>query len=163
MSVWCRANRFLHPEVTRHGRALSRIFGWKKAPGNDTYKRYFAKFSQRMNQTIFDHFYRWFFFQLRFDQFTLDFVMLAYNLMSLLRSQIYRQFIMNRRTQHTLSTLRYWTFSIGTYLVPELITSEKEGNTTVLKLSLVLKRREWFSELRSKLKQFELQVQFSNA
>lgn len=84
--------------------------------------------------------------------------MLAYNLMSL-----FRQFILNRRPQHTLLTLRYLTFSIGAYLVPELITSGKEENTTVLKISLVLKGREWFSGLWLKLKQFELQVQFSNA
>lgn len=380
VSVWCGANRFLHTEVTRHDRALTRIFGWERAPGNDTYKRYFAKFTQRMNQNVFDHFYRWFFSQLRFDRFTLDldssiltrygqqegavkgynphkpgrashhplmafvadswmvanfwlrrgdahaannfvsfledtldklkgkqvglirldsgfydqevfkalekrdlsyivaarfywpiqraisrqrtwlkldegievaetiyqspvwekarrmimvrqridqhpqctgktlrlfsdegiyqhyryscyitnltlsaadvwrlyrqratsenrikelkydfglgsfniqnfygteaalnFVMLAYNLMSL-----FRQFILNSRTQHTLSTLRYKTFAIGAYLV-------KSGNTTVLKLSLVLKRREWFSGLWLKSKQFELPVQFSNA
>jgi hypothetical protein len=81
----------------------------------------------------------------------LNFVMLAYNLMSL-----FRQFILNSRTQHTLSTLRYKTFAIGAYLV-------KEGNATVLKLSLVLKRREWFSGLWLKSKQFELPVQFSNA
>lgn len=58
VSVWCGANRFLHPEVTRHDRALSRIFGWKKAPGNDTYKRYFAKCTPKINPNIFDHFYR---------------------------------------------------------------------------------------------------------
>lgn len=380
VSVWCGANRFLHTEVTRHDRALTRIFGWDRAPGNDTYKRYFAKFSQRINQNVFDHFYRWFFSQLRCDRFTLDFdssiltryghqegavkgynpqkpgrashhplmafvadcwmvanfwlrrgdshaannfvsfledtlnklqdkqvglvrldsgfydqevfealesrdlsyivaarfywpiqraisrqrtwlqldegvevaetvyqspvwekarrmimvrqqidqrphctgktlrlfqeeriyqqyryscyitnlnlsaaevwrlyrqratsenrikelkydfglgsfniqnffgteaalnfVMLAYNLMSL-----FRQCILNSRTQHTLSTLRYKTFAIGAYLV-------KDGNTTVLKLSLVLKRREWFSGLWLKSKQFKLPVQFSNA
>jgi len=39
----------------------------------------------------------------------------------------------------------------------------KDGNTTVLKLSLVLKRREWFSGLWLKSKQFKLPVQFSNA
>jgi hypothetical protein len=380
VSVWCGANRFLHTEVTRHDRALTRIFGWERAPGNDTYKRYFAKFTQRINQNVFEHFYQWFFSELRFDRFTLDFdssiltrygqqegavkgynpqkpgrashhplmafvadswmvanfwlrrgdshaannfvsfledtlnklkdkqvglvrldsgfydqevfdelerrdlsyivaarfyrpiqraisrqrtwlrldegvevaetvyqspvwekgrrmimvrqqidqrphctgktlrlfqeeriyqqyryscyitnlklsaaevwrlyrqratsenrikelkydfglssfniqnffgteaalnfVMLAYNLMSL-----FRQFILNSRTQHTLSTLRYKTFAIGAYLV-------KDGNTTVLKLSLVLKRREWFSGLWLKSKQFKLPVQFSNA
>lgn len=380
VSVWCGANRFLHTEVTRHDRALTRIFGWERAPGNDTYKRYFAKFTQRINQNVFEHFYQWFFSELRFDRFTLDFdssiltrygqqegavkgynpqkpgrashhplmafvadswmvanfwlrrgdshaannfvsfledtlnklknkqvglvrldsgfydqevfdelerrdlsyivaarfyrpiqraisrqrtwlrldegvevaetvyqspvwekgrrmimvrqqidqrphctgktlrlfqeeriyqryryscyitnlklsaaevwrlyrqratsenrikelkydfglssfniqnffgteaalnfVMLAYNFMSL-----FRQFILNSRTQHTLSTLRYKTFAIGAYLV-------KDGNTTVLKLSLVLKRREWFSGLWLKSKQFKLPVQFSNA
>ena len=380
VSVWCGANRFLHTEVTRQDKALTQIFGWKQAPGNDTYKRYFAKFSQTVNQVVFDHFYGWFFSQLKFDHFTLDFdssiltrygtqegavkgynpkkpgrpshnpliafvadcqmvanfwlfsgdayaannfvafledtlnklegkklslvrldsgfydrkvfdylekgklsyifaarmyrpiqraiagqqtwlklnegvevaethyqslfwdkprrmiivrqqigqhpgctgktfrlfqdediykqyryscyitnlelsaadvwrlyrqranaenrikelkydfgfgsfnirnffgteaalnfVMLAYNLMSL-----FRQFILNSKTQHTLSTLRYKTFAIGTYLV-------KDGRTVVLKLSLALKRREWFSGLWLQSKQFKLPVQFSNA
>ncbi len=380
VSVWCGANRFLHTEVTRHDRALTRIFGWRQAPGNDTYKRYFAKFSQAVNQAVFDHFYGWFFTQLKFDHFTLDFdssiltrygaqegavkgynpkkpgrashhplmafvadclmvanfwlrsgdahaannfvafledtlnklsgkkvslvrldsgfydqkvfnylekrklsyivaarmyhpiqrtiagqrtwlkldegvevaetyyqsplwdkprrmiivrqqieqrpnctgktlrlfgdediykqyryscyitnlelsaadvwrlyrqranaenrikelkydfgfgsfnirnffgteaalnfVMLAYNLMSL-----FRQFILNSKTQHTLSTLRYKTFAIGAYLV-------KDGRRVILKLSLVLKRREWFSGLWLESKRFKLPVQFSNA
>ena len=380
VSVWCGANRFLHTEVTRHDKALTQIFGWKQAPGNDTYKRYFAKFSQTVNQAVFDHFYGWFFSQLKFDHFTLDFdssiltrygaqegavkgynpkkpgrsshhplmafvadclmvanfwlrsgdahaannfvafledtlnklagkkvslvrldsgfydqkvfdylekrnlsyivaarmyrpiqraiagqrtwleldegvevaetyyqsplwdkprrmiivrqqieqhpsctgktlrlfqdediykqyryscyitnlelsaadvwrlyrqranaenrikelkydfgfgsfnirnffgteaalnfVMLAYNLMSL-----FRQFILNSKTQHTLSTLRYKTFAIGAYLV-------KDGRRVVLKLSLALKRREWFSGLWLESKQFKLPVQFSNA
>jgi len=36
-SIWCGANRFLHTEVTRHDPALSKIFGWKQAPGQDAY------------------------------------------------------------------------------------------------------------------------------
>ncbi|MBN2364877.1 MAG: transposase, partial [Calditrichaeota bacterium] len=73
VSVWCGANRFLHTEVTRHDSVLTQIFGWDQAPGNDTYKRYFSKFNQAVNQRVFDHFYRWYFSQLRFDNFTLDF------------------------------------------------------------------------------------------
>ena len=41
-SIWCGANRFMHTEVTRHDMALSKIFDWKHAPAQDTYKRFFS-------------------------------------------------------------------------------------------------------------------------
>ena len=45
-SIWCGANRFLHTEVTRHDRALGKIFDWKNTPGQDTYKRFWSKCTQ---------------------------------------------------------------------------------------------------------------------
>ncbi|MDP3442135.1 MAG: IS1380 family transposase [Ignavibacteria bacterium] len=71
-SIWCGANRFLHTEVTRHDTALGKIFGWKSTPGQDTYKRFFSKFSQATNQKVSDYFYSWFFDNIAFDNFTLD-------------------------------------------------------------------------------------------
>ncbi len=41
-----------------------------------------------------------------------------------------------------MKTLRYKVFGIGAYLV-------KDGNSRILKLSLAMKRREWFSGLWS--------------
>lgn len=73
VSVWCGASRFLHTEVTRHDNALTKIFGWTKAPGQDTYKRFFGKFTQATNQKVADHFYGWLFQQLHFKNITLDF------------------------------------------------------------------------------------------
>lgn len=70
--VWCGANRFLHTEVTRSDRALADIFGWKRVPGQDTYKRFFGKSTQAMNQQVSDYFYRWIFTHIQFDNFTLD-------------------------------------------------------------------------------------------
>lgn len=72
-SIWCGANRFLHTEVTRHDQALSNIFGWQRTPGQDTYKRFFSKFTQASNQRVSDHFYSWVFDNVRFNNFTLDF------------------------------------------------------------------------------------------
>jgi hypothetical protein len=46
----------LHTEVTRQ----------------DTYERFFSKFSQGMNQLVFTHTYQWFFQRLQFDNYTLD-------------------------------------------------------------------------------------------
>jgi hypothetical protein len=71
-SIWCGANRFLHTEVTRHDAALGKIFDWKNTPGQDTYKRFFSKFTQTTNQKVSDYFYSWIFDNVKFDNFTLD-------------------------------------------------------------------------------------------
>jgi hypothetical protein len=73
VSVWCGANRFLHTELIRQDNPLSRIFNWVRTPGNDTYKRFFRKFNQARNQAVFGYFFKWFFDQLVFDNYTLDF------------------------------------------------------------------------------------------
>ncbi|MFM7488110.1 MAG: IS1380 family transposase [Cytophagales bacterium] len=72
VSIWCGANRFLHTEVTRHDAALSKIFNWKRTPGQDTFKRFFSKFNQATNQRVSDYFYSWIFDSIKFDHFTLD-------------------------------------------------------------------------------------------
>lgn len=71
-SIWCGANRFLHTEVTRHDATLGKIFDWKRTPGQDTYKRYFSKFTQTTNQNVGGYFFSWFFENLKLDNFTLD-------------------------------------------------------------------------------------------
>lgn len=72
VSVWCGANRFIHTEVTRQDEVIRRIFGWRRICGQDTYKRFFRKFTQEMNQRVFTMLYQWFFRGLRFDNYTLD-------------------------------------------------------------------------------------------
>jgi Transposase DDE domain group 1 len=72
VSIWCGANRFLHTEITRHDEALKKIFGWSKAPAQDVYKRYFAKFDQVTNQEVGDYFLSWIFDNTRFNNYTLD-------------------------------------------------------------------------------------------
>lgn len=59
----------------------------------------------------------------------LIFAMIAYNLMS-----IFRIFVLQEKTQKTLSTLRYRTFAIGAYF-------EKSGDTLKLRIALSKKRR----------------------
>jgi hypothetical protein len=71
-SIWCGANRFLHTEVTRHDAALAKIFDWQRTPGQDTYKRFFGKFTQSTNLAVSDYFYSWIFDNLKFNNFTLD-------------------------------------------------------------------------------------------
>ncbi|MFM7431263.1 MAG: transposase [Flammeovirgaceae bacterium] len=72
VSIWCVANRFLHTEVTRHDNVLSKIFNWDRTPRQDTYKRFFSKFTQATNQRVSDYFYSWVFDNVKFDNFTLD-------------------------------------------------------------------------------------------
>jgi hypothetical protein len=81
----------------------------------------------------------------------LIFAMIAYNLMAL-----FRQFILNSKVQHTLSTLRYKTFAIGAYF-------QKKNDKYILRLSLNMKRREWFSGLWNQSNQVNLPFVVSNA
>jgi len=77
--------------------------------------------------------------------------MIAYNLMSL-----FRMFVLQERTQKTLSPLRYRTFAIGAYF-------EKVNGKLVLKIALNKKRRAWFSGLRNYSKDYSFPFQLSNA
>mgnify|MGYP000072380844 CR=1 FL=1 len=81
----------------------------------------------------------------------LTFVMIAYNLMAL-----FRTFVLQEKTQKTLSTMRYRTFTIGAYF-------EKINDKLVLKIALRKKRRAWFSGLWNYSKLFEFHFVFSNA
>jgi hypothetical protein len=69
--------------------------------------------------------------------------MIAYNLMAL-----FRTFVLQEKTQKTLSTLRYRNFAIGAYF-------EKVKGTLVLKIALSKKRRAWFSGIWNYSKVFE--------
>jgi hypothetical protein len=81
----------------------------------------------------------------------LTFAMIAYNLMAL-----FRTFVLQEKTQKTLSTLRYRTFAIGAYF-------EKVNDKLILKIALSKKRRAWFSGLWNYAKLFEFPFEFSNA
>lgn len=81
----------------------------------------------------------------------LTFVMIAYNLMAL-----FRTFVLQEKTQKTLSTLRYRTFAVGAYF-------EKINDKLVLKIALSKKRRQWFSGLWNYSKTFDYPFEFSIA
>lgn len=72
VSVWCGANRFLHTEITRHDKALCKIFGWNQSPGQDTFKRFFRKFDFEKCSHLSDHLFRWVFENIQFNNITLD-------------------------------------------------------------------------------------------
>lgn len=74
----------------------------------------------------------------------LNWVMIAYNMVSL-----FRQVVLNTKVEQRMKTLRYQVFAIGGYIV-------KNGNQKHLKLSLAMKRREWFTGLWNCNKTFEI-------
>ena len=70
--VWCGANRFSHLDITRMDRSIQRMFGWDKMPEHKAFQRYFEKFDMATTYLVFGGLYRWFFDNLKFDNFTLD-------------------------------------------------------------------------------------------
>ena len=74
----------------------------------------------------------------------LNWVMMAYNFISL-----FRQVVLNTKVEQRMKTLRYKVFAIGGYIV-------KNGSQRILKLSLAMKRREWFTGIWNCNKTFEL-------
>ena len=71
--VWCGASCFGHLDVVRYDAVLCRLLGWKRGADHRAYQRYFNKFSQAINQRVFSELYGWFFSELQFDNYTLDF------------------------------------------------------------------------------------------
>ena len=69
---------------------------------------------------------------------------------------LFRMFVLQEKTQKTLSTLRYRTFAIGAYF-------EKINDRIVLKIALNKKRRAWFSGLWNYSKEYNFPFRFSNA
>jgi len=72
VSIWLGANRFAHTSILQHDKVLQKIFGLKRAPSNDTYRRFFQKFDFETGSNFFFELYSWIFSQLKFDHFTLD-------------------------------------------------------------------------------------------
>ena len=71
--VWCGANCFGHLDVVRYDQALCKLLGWEREADHRAYQRYFCKFSQGVNQRVFGELFSWFFSELLFDNYTLDF------------------------------------------------------------------------------------------
>ena len=53
-SIWIGAGRFSHSAYLRYDKVLHEIFGWKQAPSQSTYSRFFQKFSLTQKPTVFD-------------------------------------------------------------------------------------------------------------
>jgi Transposase DDE domain group 1 len=72
LSVWLGCYKFKHTQVMRLDDTLQQIFEWKKIPSDTTYKRFFQKFDQGINNAVFPALQQWFFDQLLFDNYALD-------------------------------------------------------------------------------------------
>ena len=73
VSIWCGAHRFDHLEVTRFDRVIQQLFGWERMAGHRSFIRFFQKFTIETNSQVFSRIYKWFFGNLSFNHFTLDF------------------------------------------------------------------------------------------
>lgn len=78
-------------------------------------------------------------------------VMVAYNLMSL-----FRQMVLQDKTQATLNTLKFKCFALGSWI-------RKESRNKVLKISVAGRKRSWLEGLFSKVSQLSPPYSFSNA
>ena len=79
---------------------------------------------------------------------SLNWVMMAYYFISL-----FRQVVLGTNVHQRMKTLRYQIFAIGGYLV-------KNGSQRILKLSLNMNNREWFTGLWATSNTFNLPVSF---
>jgi hypothetical protein len=71
--VWCGAGCFDHLDIVRYDKTFGQLLGWKRNADHRAYQRYLNKFTQAINTRCFDAMYGWFFDNLRFDNYTLDF------------------------------------------------------------------------------------------
>jgi len=71
-SVWCGANKFEHCEVTRHDEVMRQCWEFRKMAGCKSFQRFFNKHTPAVNHDIFTPLYRWFFGNLKYDNYTLD-------------------------------------------------------------------------------------------
>ena len=72
-SIWIGAGRFSHSAYLRFDKVLQTIFGWKQAPSQSTYSRFFQKFSWQRNNEVFVPIQKWFIDNLKIKNITIDF------------------------------------------------------------------------------------------
>ncbi|MCT4587037.1 MAG: transposase [Carboxylicivirga sp.] len=72
LSIWTGASRYIHADWLRYDTTLHAIFGWDKMPSQSTFSRFFGKFSQWRNTTVFPSLQHWFISQLQVNDITLD-------------------------------------------------------------------------------------------
>lgn len=103
-SLWCGAHRYAHLDVSRFDGSLQRLFGWDNMPEHKSFERYFNKFDIPTCHAVFGGLYRWFFSNLKFDNFTLDIdssVMTRYGEQQGARTG-YNKYKPGRKSQHPL-------------------------------------------------------------
>jgi hypothetical protein len=57
----------------RYDKVLHKIFGWKQAPSQSIYSRFFQKFSWKHNNEVFVPIQKWFVDNLKMKNVTIDF------------------------------------------------------------------------------------------
>lgn len=72
VSIWAGAGRFSHSALLRYDKVLQQIFGWKDAPSQSTFSRFFQKFSWKKNTETFVPLQSWMLNQITLDNLTVD-------------------------------------------------------------------------------------------
>jgi len=67
------ASCFEHSEVTLQNEVIKQLFGWDRMSASKTFQRYFNNFDLVTNHEVFTSLYKWFFENLKFENYTLDF------------------------------------------------------------------------------------------
>ncbi|MDR0347993.1 MAG: IS1380 family transposase [Tannerella sp.] len=71
-SVWCGANGYAQLDVTRFDSSIARLFGWERMTEHKAFQRYFKIFDIPTSHAVFGGLYKWFFSNLKSDNFTMD-------------------------------------------------------------------------------------------
>jgi len=72
VSIWTGGNRFAHCQWLRYDKVLGDIFGWKEAPTESAYSRFFKKFTLERNNEVFPSIMNWMFEKIALPNVTLD-------------------------------------------------------------------------------------------
>lgn len=72
LNIWCGGNRFEHGEAVRHDRVLQCLFGFARMANFKAVIRFFGKFNQGRNDSVFASLYRWLFDLIHMQRVTMD-------------------------------------------------------------------------------------------
>jgi hypothetical protein len=73
LSIWTGASRYIHCDWLRYDHVLQKIFKFSSMPSQSTYSRFFKKFNQARNTSVFTELQHWTFSNLSIDHLTVDF------------------------------------------------------------------------------------------
>ena len=72
VSIWCGANRFVHPDITRLDTTLARLFGWSRVAEYKSIMRLFQRYDQSKPTELQRNCFKWLFKKLNLKRITLD-------------------------------------------------------------------------------------------
>lgn len=73
LGIWTGASRYIHCDWLRYDKVLQEIFGLPQMPSQSTYSRFFRKFSDGLNTTLFPQMQDWLFGKIDIGSITVDF------------------------------------------------------------------------------------------
>lgn len=73
LGIWTGASRYIHCDWVRYDNVLQEIFGFRQMPSQSTYSRFFGKFSDKSNTTLFPQMQNWLLEKIDIGSVTIDF------------------------------------------------------------------------------------------